>query len=70
MSKIIKICGNDLIEIASYRNPEVVFHDSNNPRHIYPEYDDFESYCDFRAIVNPFQMYEENNRLNNTIKKK
>lgn len=26
MSKTIKLCGNNLIEIASYRNPEAVFH--------------------------------------------
>lgn len=60
MSKIIKVINNELIEIASYRNPEVVFHNSNNPRHLEPEYDNFESYCDYKKVINPFQLIEEN----------
>lgn len=61
--KTIKIINNELIEIASYRNPELIFHNSNNPRHVEPEYDDFESYCDFKEIINPFVLYEENQQL-------
>lgn len=61
--KTIKIINNELIEIVSYRNPELVFHNSNNPRHVEPEYVDFESYCDFKEIINPFVLYEENQQL-------
>jgi len=63
MSKTIKIINDELIEIASYRNPEIVFHDSNNPRHLKPEYDNFESYCDFKEVINPFELYAENQQL-------
>ena len=63
MSKTIKIINDELVEIASYRNPKIVFHDSNNPRHLEPEYDNFESYCDFKEVINPFELYAENQQL-------
>lgn len=63
MSKTIKIINDELVEIASYRNPEIVFHDSNNPRRLKPEYDNFESYCDFKEVINPFELYAENQQL-------
>lgn len=63
MSKKIKIINDELVEIASYRNPEIVFHDSNNPRYLKPEYDNFESYCDFKEVINPFELYAENQQL-------
>ncbi len=68
MSKTIKLCGNNLIEMASYRNPEVVFHNSENPRHLKPKYDDFESYCDFKEVIDPFVMYSENEKLRSIIR--
>lgn len=63
MSKTIKIINDELVEIASYRNPEIVFHNSNNPSHLKPEYDNFESYCDFKEVINPFELYAENQQL-------
>ena len=63
MNKTIKIINDELVEIASYRNPEIVFHNSNNPSHLKPEYDNFESYCDFKEVINPFELYAENQQL-------
>ena len=56
----MKVIDNETIEIASYRNPRIVFNDYR--------YDDIERYCDFKATINPFVLYGENERLHNIIK--
>ena len=70
MSRIIKVIDNETIEIADYRNPEVIFKSSQNPPTLQDtknEIEHLEWYCTFKDTINPFQVYEENKRLNNII---
>ena len=59
MSKLIKVIDNENIEISCYVNPSLCFE--------YEGYDDYDSYCIYKEIINPFKMFEENKRLNNII---
>lgn len=71
MSRLIKVIDNETIEIADYRNPEVIFKSSQNPptlQDIKNEIEHLEWYCTFKDTINPFQMYEENKRLHSIIK--
>lgn len=70
MSRLIKIIDENTIELAEYRNPEAMFKSSENPptlQNIKDEIEHLEWYCTFKAIINPFQMYVENERLNNRV---
>lgn len=70
MSRLIKVIDNETIEIADYRNPEATFKSSQNPptlQDVKNEIEHLEWYCMFKDTINPFQMYEENKRLNNII---
>ena len=70
MSRLIKVIDNETIEIADYRCPEVIFKNSQTPptlQNIKDEIEHLEWYCTFKDTINPFQMYEENKRLNNII---
>lgn len=71
MSRLIKIIDENTIEIAEYRNPEVIFKSSENPptlQNIKDEIEHLEWYCTFKATINPFQMYAENEILHSIIK--
>lgn len=71
MSRIIKLIDNETIEIADYRNPEVIFKSSQNPptlQNTRDEIEHLEWYCTFKDTINPFQIYEENHRLHSIIK--
>lgn len=73
MSKIIKVVDKEhnLIEIADYRCPEVIFKSKQNPPTLQDtrnEIENLEWYCVFKRTINPFQMYEENHRLHSIIK--
>ena len=59
MSKIIKVIDNETIEISCYVNPRICFENEG--------YDDYDSYCIYKEIINPFKMFEENKRLNYII---
>ncbi len=71
MSRLIKVIDNETIEIADYRNPEVIFKSSQNPPTLQDtknEIEHLEWYCTFKDTINPFQMYAENERLHSIIK--
>ncbi len=71
MSRLIKIIDENTIEIAEYRNPEVIFKSSENPptlQNIKDEIEHLEWYCTFKDTINPFQMYAENEILHSIIK--
>ena len=71
MSRLIKVIDNEIIEIADYRNPEVIFKSSQNPPTLQDtknEIEHLEWYCTFKDTINPFQMYAENERLHSIIK--
>ena len=71
MSRIIKLIDNETIEIADYRNPEVIFKSSQNPptlQNTRDEIEHLEWYCTFKDTINPFQIYGENHRLHSIIK--
>ena len=71
MSRLIKIIDESTIEIAEYRNPEATFKSAQNPptlQNIKDEIEHLEWYCTFKATINPFQMYAENERLHSIIK--
>ena len=70
MSRLVKVIDNETIEIAEYRCPEVIFKSSQNPPTLQDtrnEIEHLEWYCTFKDTINPFQIYEENHRLNNII---
>lgn len=62
MSKFLRVIDNETIEISRYRNPRIVFNSY--------EYDDINSYCDLKAIINPFKLYEENEQLKFQLQQK
>lgn len=62
MSKFLRVIDNETIEIARYRNPRIAFND--------PNYEDISSYCDLKAIINPFTLYEENEQLKYQLQQK
>ena len=62
MSKFLRVIDNETIEIARYRNPRIAFND--------PNYEDISSYCDLKAIINPFTLYEENEQLKFQLQQK
>ena len=66
MIKVIKLLNDDNIEISRYVSPEARFF--NPCIDIHNDYDKYESYCDFKEVINPFKMYAENERLNSIIK--
>ena len=71
MSRLIKVIDNEIIEIAEYRCPEVIFKNSQNPPTLQDtknEIEHLEWYCTFKDTINPFQMYAENERLHSIIK--
>ena len=71
MSRLIKIIDENTIELADYRCPEVIFKNSQIPptlQNIKDEIEHLEWYCTFKATINPFQMYAENERLHSIIK--
>ena len=62
MSKIIKVLDNNLIEIADYRCPEVIFKNSKLPptlQDVKNETENFEWYCVFKETINPFELYAQ-----------
>lgn len=66
MRKVIKVIDDETIEISRYLSPEVRFF--NPCTDIHNEYDRYESYCDFKDVINPFKMYAENKMLHSIIK--
>ena len=71
MSRLIKIINENTIELVEYRCPEVIFKSSQNPptlQNIKDEIEHLEWYCTFKATINPFQMYAENEILHSIIK--
>lgn len=62
MSKFLRVIDNETIEISRYRNPRIVFNNC--------QYDDINSYCDLKAIINPFTLYEENEQLKSQLQQK
>ena len=62
MNKFLRVIDNETIEIARYRNPRIAFND--------PNYEDISSYCDLKAIINPFTLYEENKQLEIQLQQK
>ena len=71
MSRLIKIIDENTIELADYRCPEVIFKNSQTPptlQNIKDEIEHLEWYCTFKATINPFQMYAENEKLHSIIK--
>ena len=71
MSRLIKVIDNETIEIAEYRCPEVIFKNSQNPPTLQDtknEIEHLEWYCTFKDTINPFQMYAENERLEEELK--
>ena len=66
MRKIIKVIDEENIEISRYVSPEARFF--NPCTDIHNDYDKYESYCDFKEVINPFKMYAENERLHSIIK--
>ena len=73
MSKIIKVVDKEhnLIEIADYRCPEVIFKSKQNPPTLQDtrnEIENLEWYCVFKRTINPFELYGENEQLHSIIK--
>ena len=71
MSRLIKIIDENTIELADYRCPEVIFKNSQTPptlQNIKDEIECLEWYCTFKATINPFQLYAENEMLHSIIK--
>lgn len=65
MSKIIKVLDNNLIEIADYRCPEVIFKDGGIPptlQDVKNEMEHLEWYCVFKETINPFELYAQNEK--------
>lgn len=62
MSNFLRLIDNETIEISRYRNPRIVFNSY--------QYDDINSYCDLKAIINPFTLYEENEQLKYQLQQK
>lgn len=61
MSKIIKVIGNETIEIVEYSKANAFFQTNKYPND--------ELFCVMREQINPFDMYAENQRLQNIINK-
>lgn len=59
MSRIIKLIDNETIEIVEYSKANACFQTN--------EYTNDELFCVIREQINPFDMYAENQRLQNVL---
>lgn len=55
MARLVKIIDNKYVQIEEYRNPNICFNTN--------EYSDFEDYCTLRETIDPFEMFYENQEL-------
>ena len=59
MSRLVKIVNNKYVQIEEYKNPNICFNTN--------EYNNFEDYCTLRETFDPFEIFYENQELNNIL---